>query len=201
MTFELPELPYTFDALEPYIDAKTMEIHYSKHHAAYTTNLNAALEWLMPEHQTIEYVLTHLDEIPEDKRKKVNDNGGGYLNHSLFWKMMTPNGGGHPSGTISTAIDEMFGSFDSFKEKFTQNAMETFGSGRTRLCKDKDDKLVILKTPFQNNPITQGNTPVLGIDLREHAYYLKHQNRKAEYIIDRWNIINREQIEDRYAAK
>ncbi len=200
MIFKLPELPSAYDALEPHIDAETVEIHHSKHHATYIANLNTALDGQAIADQPIEYILTHLDELPADKRMAVKNNGGGYLNHSLFRQMMSPQGGGEPTGDLAKAISTTFDSFDTFKEQFTAKALATFGSGWTWLCKDKEGKLSLKRTSFQNNPIKDGLTPLLGIDVREHAYYLKHQNRRAEYIADRWNVVNRDRVAEQYKA-
>ncbi len=199
MTFKLPDLPYAYDALEPYIDAKTMEIHHSKHHATYTSNLNAALEWLPIAEKSIEYILTHTDELPVDKRMAVINNGGGFHNHNLFWQMMWPGAGWGPTGDLGEAITQTFGNFASFKEQFSAKALATFGSGWTWLCKDADGKLLLKRTSFQNNPIKHGLTPILWIDVREHAYYLKHQNRRADYINDRWNVVNWNRVAEQFS--
>lgn len=189
--FVLPPLPYAFDALEPHIDAKTMEIHHDKHHAAYVNNLNAALKDL-PDAQkkSLEDLLLSLDSLPESIRTAVRNNGGGHYNHSLFWKMMKPNSGGMPQGSLAKAIDTTFGSFDKFKEQFNDAAKKVFGSGWAWLCVDKNGKLIIHPEPNQDAPIMHGFTPVLGLDVWEHAYYLKYQNRRPDYIGAWWNVVN-----------
>jgi len=202
MAFSLPDLPYAFNALEPHIDAKTMEIHHGKHHATYVAKLNAALE-KAPAYQNkpIEEILRALDSIPADVRTAVRNHGGGHLNHSLFWKMLSPKGGGKPSGALASAIDTGFGSFDSFKEQFSNAAANLFGSGWAWLCADAGGKLVITSLPNQDSPVTQGLKPLLGLDVWEHAYYLKYQNRRPEYIAAFWNVISWEQVAANLAAK
>ncbi len=201
MAFELPSLPYAYDALEPYIDARTMEIHYSKHHAGYTNNLNAALE-KHPElsGKSIEDLLRDLGSIPEDIRTAVRNNGGGYYNHLLFWPSMSPNGGGMPSGALADAISSAFGSFDAFKADFEKAAIGRFGSGWGWLNIDRGGKLMISSTPNQDTPLSEGLTPLLGIDVWEHAYYLKYQNRRAEYVSNWWNLVNWAEAAQRYEA-
>jgi superoxide dismutase, Fe-Mn family len=201
MSFTLPPLPYAFDALEPYIDAKTMEIHYTKHQQAYIDNLNKALE-NHPELQDkpLKELLEQLTKIPESIRTDVRNNGGGHLNHSLFWPMMKKNGGGEPKGPVAEAIKVNFGSFLDFKEKFNQAAKKRFGSGWAWLCFDKHRKLIILSTGNQDTPFTDGIVPILGIDVWEHAYYLKYQNRRPEYIEAWWHVVNWEQVEENYAT-
>ncbi|HPE84064.1 MAG: superoxide dismutase [Aequorivita sp.] len=199
MSFELPKLPYAFDALEPNIDARTMEIHHDKHHQGYTNNLNAAIEGTNMEGKSIENILTNLDM----ENKAVRNNGGGFYNHSLFWKVMSPNGGGKPSGDLAKAIDEAFGSFDAFKEKFSNAAKTQFGSGWAWLCVHKGGKVDVCSTPNQDNPLMPkvgcGGTPILGLDVWEHAYYLKYQNKRPDYVGAFWNVINWEEVSANYA--
>ena len=198
MAYTLPELPYEYGDLEPNIDARTMEIHYSKHHNGYVTKLNAALEGTgidMP----IEELVSNLDSVPEDKRNAVRNNGGGHANHSLFWTIMGPNGGGNPSGALASAIDETFGSFDAFKEAFSNAAATRFGSGWAWLSVD-NGKLLVESTANQDSPLMQGRTPVLGLDVWEHAYYLHYQNRRPDYISAFFNVVNWDVVADRLAA-
>ena len=199
MTFELPSLAYAYDALEPSIDAMTMEIHHSKHHNAYVNNLNAALE-KHPElaGKSLEELVTNINSIPEDIRTAVRNNGGGHFNHSLFWTVMSPNGGGEPSGDLATAIGDAFGNFTSFKETFSKAAATRFGSGWAWLG-FKNGKLAVLSMPNQDVPMMEGLTPILGIDVWEHAYYLKYQNRRPEYVSNWWNVVNWEEVASRYA--
>ena len=198
MSFELPKLPYAYDALEPNIDAKTMEIHYTKHHQGYTNNLNAAIEGTDLEGKSIEDILKNLDM----ENKAVRNNGGGFYNHSLFWKVMSPKGGGKPSGAVAKAIDDAFGSFDAFKEKFSNAAKTQFGSGWAWLCVHKGGKLEVSSTPNQDNPLMPNagcdGTPILGLDVWEHAYYLKYQNKRPDYVGAFWNVINWEEVSARY---
>jgi Fe-Mn family superoxide dismutase len=200
MAFELPPLPYAYDALEPHIDSMTMEIHHTKHHNAYVTNLNAALE-KHPElaGQSLEDLVSNLSAIPEDIRTAVRNNGGGHFNHSLFWKFMSPNGGGEPKGELAQAINVAFGDFSAFKSTFAQAAMSRFGSGWAWLGL-KDGKLAVLSMPNQDVPMMEGMTPILGIDVWEHAYYLKYQNRRADYIAAWWNVVNWEEVARRHAS-
>ncbi|MCB9359886.1 MAG: superoxide dismutase [Flavobacteriales bacterium] len=197
MAFELPKLPYAYDALEPHIDARTMEIHHGKHHAGYTNNLNNAIAGTDLEGKSIEDILTNLDM----NNGAVRNNGGGYYNHDLFWKVMSPNGGGNPTGAIATAIDAAFGSFDAFKDEFSKAAATRFGSGWAWLCV-KDGKLVVCSTPNQDNPLMPGvgctGTPVLGLDVWEHAYYLNYQNRRPDYINAFFNVINWDEVNARF---
>ncbi|MDC8000890.1 superoxide dismutase [Aequorivita todarodis] len=199
MSFELPKLPYAFDALEPNIDAKTMEIHHGKHHQGYTNNLNAAIEGTDMEGKSIENILTNLDM----ENKAVRNNGGGFYNHSLFWKVMSPKGGGKPSGDLAKAIDAAFGSFDAFKEKFSTAAKTQFGSGWAWLCVHKGGKVEVCSTPNQDNPLMPnvgcGGTPILGLDVWEHAYYLKYQNKRPDYVGAFWNVINWDEVAANYA--
>ncbi|WP_378186149.1 superoxide dismutase [Aquimarina sp. W85] len=199
MSFELPKLNYAFDALEPNIDARTMEIHHGKHHAGYTSKLNAAIEGTDLEGKTIENILINLDL----SNKAVRNNGGGFYNHSLFWKVMSPNGGGKPSGELAEAIDAAFDSFEAFKDAFSNAAGTQFGSGWAWLCVHKGGKLEVCATPNQDNPLMPevgcGGTPILGIDVWEHAYYLNYQNRRPDYINAFFNVINWEEVAKRYA--
>ncbi|BBM69117.1 superoxide dismutase [Rhodothermus marinus] len=199
MAFTLPPLPYPYDALEPYVDAQTMEIHYTKHHQGYVNNLNKALEGY-PELQnkSIEELLRGINEIPEAIRTAVRNNGGGHANHSLFWTIMKPNGGGEPTGELAEAIKATFGSFEAFKEKFSATAAGHFGSGWAWLVVDENGKLQVYSTPNQDSPYMQGHTPILGLDVWEHAYYLKYQNRRAEYIQNWWNVVNWDQVAQYY---
>ncbi len=199
MAHELPSLPYSLDALEPYIDAKTMEIHHGKHHGAYVANLNKALEG-HPDLQklSVEALLTDLNRVPEAIRAAVRNNGGGHLNHSMFWKLMKKGGGGEPGGDAASAIKSSFGSFTDFKMKFSNAAATRFGSGWAWLYFNRDHKLVVESTPNQDNPISMGGKPILGLDVWEHAYYLKYQNRRTDYIDAWWNVINWAQVEENY---
>jgi Fe-Mn family superoxide dismutase len=200
MSFTLPPLPYSFDALEPYIDAKTMEIHHDKHHNAYVTNLNKALESSADlQKLSIEELLAQLGKVPENIRTAVRNNGGGHLNHSMFWKLMKKGGGGEPSGDLAGAIKGAFGSFADFKTKFVQAATTRFGSGWAWLLV-KDGKLVVESTANQDNPIMDGGKGVLGLDVWEHAYYLKYQNKRPDYIEAWWNVVNWAQAADNFAA-
>ena len=202
MSFALPELPYPHEALEPFIDRMTMEIHHGKHHGAYVTNVNKALE-SAPDlaGKSIEDLLANNCALaPESIRTAVRNNGGGHYNHTMFWKIMAPNAGGAPSGTLAEAINSAFGAFDSFKEKFTAAAMGRFGSGWAWLTVDGSG-LAISSTPNQDNPLMEGRYPVMGIDVWEHAYYLKYQNRRAEYIAAWWNVVNWKEIEHRFHAR
>ncbi|MGA2976860.1 MAG: superoxide dismutase [Spirochaetia bacterium] len=195
MPFTLPDLPYPFNALEPHIDAKTMEIHHGKHHATYVAKLNAALEKApLLQNRPIEDILRSLDTVPADLRTAVRNHGGGHLNHSLFWKMLSPKGGGKPNGTLASVIDKSFGSFDAFKEQFSNAAANLFGSGWAWLCADSAGKLVVTSLPNQDSPVLQGLKPLLGLDVWEHAYYLKYQNRRPEYIAAFWDIVSWEQV-------
>ena len=197
MAFELPALPYTYDALEPHIDARTMEIHHSKHHAGYTNNLNNAIAGTDLEGKSIEDILTGMDM----NNGAVRNNGGGYYNHDLFWKVMSPNGGGNPTGAVASAIDAAFGSYEAFKDEFAKAAATRFGSGWAWLCV-KDGKLEICSTPNQDNPLMPGvpctGTPVLGLDVWEHAYYLNYQNRRPDYINAFFNVINWDEVNARF---
>jgi Fe-Mn family superoxide dismutase len=195
MAFKLPDLPYDNNALEPYIDTATMGIHHDKHHAAYVNNLNAALEGHpeLQEKSAIELLL-NLDALPEDIRGAVRNNGGGHVNHSMFWTLMSPKGGGEPSGSLAEAINESFGSFDEFKAAFAKAGATRFGSGWAWLCVDADGKLVVTSTPNQDNPVSDGLIPILGLDVWEHAYYLNYQNRRPDYINEWWNVVDWDRV-------
>lgn len=199
MAFELPKLPYAYDALEPHIDARTMEIHYSKHHQAYTTNLNAAIEGTDLAGKSIEDILTSLDL----NNKAVRNNGGGFYNHNLFWEVMAPNAGGEPTGELATAINEAFGSFEAFKDAFSKAGATQFGSGWAWLCV-KNGKLEVCSTANQDNPLMPGigceGTPILGLDVWEHAYYLNYQNRRPDYINAFFNVVNWNKVAEKFAA-
>ena len=198
MPYELPELPYAYDALEPYIDARTMEIHHTKHHQAYVNNLNAALDGTAFAGMKLRELCDRLDEVPEDKRTAVQNNGGGHANHTFFWEVMGPNGGGEPDGDLAAAISDAFGSFDSFKDQFSKAAATRFGSGWAWLCKHRRGMLSICSTPNQDNPLMKNTPcdgiPILGLDVWEHAYYLNYQNRRADYIAAFFNVINWEKV-------
>ncbi len=202
MAFQLPDLPYAFDALEPHLDARTMEIHHDKHHAGYTKKLNAAIEGTELEGKSIEEILANVSAHSSG----VRNNGGGYYNHDLFWKVMSPNGGGSPTGEVAEAIDKAFGSYESFKEKFSSAAGTRFGSGWAWLCV-KDGELNVCSTANQDNPLMDieqengcGGTPILGLDVWEHAYYLNYQNRRPDYVNAFFNVINWDEVNRRYAA-
>ncbi|MEM7785569.1 MAG: superoxide dismutase [Planctomycetota bacterium] len=199
MSYSLPELPYAHDALEPHIDAKTMEIHHGKHHNGYVTKVTAALEGTDLGSKSIEELVSNLDAVPEDKRGAVRNNGGGHANHSLFWTVMSPDGGGEPSGELAEAINATFGSFDGFKEKFSAAAGTRFGSGWAWLSVD-NGKLVVESTPNQDSPLMEGRTPILGLDVWEHAYYLNYQNRRPDYVSAFFNVINWNAVGERFAA-
>ena len=190
MAFELPKLPYAVDALEPYIDAQTMTLHHDKHHQTYVTNLNGAID-KHPElaSKSLEELLMDLNSVPEDIRMVVRNHGGGTWNHSMFWEIMGPNAGGTPGGALAQAVDSAFGSFDAFKAEFEKAANGRFGSGWAWLVK-KGNGLAIVSTANQDNPMSEGMAPVMGIDVWEHAYYLKYQNRRAEYVTNWWNVLN-----------
>lgn len=199
MAHELPALPYPANALEPHIDEQTMNIHHDRHHNTYVTNLNAALE-KTPELQSkkVEELISDLNALPESIRTAVRNNGGGHANHSLFWKVIGPNGGGAPTGAVAKAIDSDLGGFDKFKEEFTKAATTRFGSGWAWLVVGKDGKLAVTSTPNQDNPLSEGLTPILGLDVWEHAYYLKYQNKRPDYIAAFWNIVNWDEVNRLY---
>ncbi len=197
--FKLPDLGYAKDALEPHIDAQTMEIHHGKHHGAYVNNLNAALEKHPELHSwSIEELLGKIAQVPEDIRTAVRNNGGGHHNHTLFWDILTPGGAKEPTGKLAEAINTIFGSFDELKTKMTQAGLTRFGSGWSWLVKDKDGKLHVYSTANQDSPLMEGHTPLLGIDVWEHAYYLKYQNRRPDYLAAIWNVINWDKIASRF---
>lgn len=196
MKFQLPELPYAYDALEPHFDKETMEIHHTKHHAGYTNNLNNALEGKGID-KPIEAILKDLDSIPEDIRQAVRNNGGGFYNHAVFWTLLSPNGGGEPKGDLKKAIDDAFGSFDAFKESFSSAAAKRFGSGWAWLIV-KNGKLEIISTANQDSPLSDGNEVLIGLDVWEHAYYLKYQNKRPDYIKAFWNVINWDEVNKRF---
>ena len=198
--YVLPKLPYAYDALEPHIDAQTMQIHHDKHHAAYVANLNKAIA-SQPDlaAQPVEELIRNLNAVPETIRTAVRNNGGGHANHSLFWQMMKKGGGGKPAGELSAAIDKSFGSFAKFQEKFTEAALKQFGSGWAWLNLDGNKSLMVASAPNQDSPLSSGVVPLLGIDVWEHAYYLKYQNRRADYIAAFYNVINWDFVSERYA--
>ena len=200
MAYTLPDLPYGYDALEPYIDVETMHLHHDKHHNTYVTNLNAAIE-KYPElgEQSIEELVTNLNEVPEDIRTAVRNNGGGHANHSFFWKIMAPNAGGEPTGAIKEAIDQAFGSFEKMKEEFKTAATGRFGSGWAWLVLN-NGKLEITSTANQDSPLTDGKTPSIGLDVWEHAYYLKYKNVRPDYIAAFWDVVNWDQANENLAA-
>jgi Fe-Mn family superoxide dismutase len=199
MAYSLPELPFAYDALEPHIDARTMEIHHGKHHNGYVTKVNAAIEGSDLSEKSIEDLVSDLESVPEASRGAVRNNGGGHANHSLFWSVMSPNGGGEPTGELADAINAEFGSFDGFKEKFAAAAGTRFGSGWAWLSVD-NGKLAVESTPNQDNPLMEGRTPILGLDVWEHAYYLNYQNRRPDYVGAFFNVIDWNAVAARYAA-
>ena len=202
MAFELPPLPYASNALEPHIDQQTMEIHHGKHHNAYVTNLNKALEGQADlQSKSLEELITSINSLPSSIQNAVRNNGGGHWNHSFFWQIMSPNGGGAPSGDLATAINSAFGSFDAFKEQFAAAGVGRFGSGWAWLVVAPDGSLSITSTPNQENPAMEGKTAILGLDVWEHAYYLKYQNRRPDYIAAWWNVVNWGEVARRYAAR
>ena len=199
MAYSVPPLPYAYDALEPHIDKQTMEIHHDKHHQAYVDKVNAALAGTPLENAAIEEVLKDLSQVPEDKRGAVRNNGGGHYNHSLFWESMAPNAGGSPAGALAQAIDSAFGSFSDFQAKLKETGINQFGSGWSWLVKD-GSSLAVVGTPNQDNPISAGKTPLLGVDVWEHAYYLKYQNRRPDYLDAWWNTVNWAKVAERFSA-
>jgi len=201
MAFEVPALPYAYDALEPHIDDTTMHLHHDKHHQAYVTNLNAAID-KHPElaSHSPEDLVKNLATLPEDIKAAVRNNGGGHVNHTMFWESMGPNAGGEPTGALAEAITSTFGSFDAFKTQFNDAGVKRFGSGWAWLVKGADGKLAIVSTANQDNPLTDGHTPLLGNDVWEHAYYLKYQNRRPEYLAAWWNTVNWPVVAKRYEA-
>jgi Fe-Mn family superoxide dismutase len=199
MPYEVPPLPYDYAALEPHIDEQTMRLHHDKHHQAYVDKANGALEGTEFDGKPIEEVLRNLSALPADKQPVVRNNGGGHANHTLFWESMSPTGGGEPTGALGDAITSAFGSFDAFKEQFEANGVAQFGSGWTWLVLDGGE-LKLTKTPNQDNPVLEGQTPLLGNDVWEHAYYLKYQNRRPDYLKAWWNVVNWDKVAERYAA-
>ena len=199
MSYELPALPYDYDALEPHIDKETMRLHHDKHHQTYVDKANAALEGTEWANRPLEQVLDNLDLLPEEKRAGVRNNAGGHANHSHFWEVMSPEGGGSPEGVLAEAIEETFDGFDAFKEQLTTAAINRFGSGWAWLIHDGTG-LAVVSTPNQDSPLMTGDTPLLGLDVWEHAYYLKHQNRRPEYVEAWWNVVNWTQVTENYAA-
>ncbi|MFK4997663.1 superoxide dismutase SodA [Bacillus sp. N9] len=200
MAYELPQLPYGYDALEPHIDKETMNIHHTKHHNTYVTNLNAALEGHADlANKSVEELIADLDALPESIRTAVRNNGGGHANHSLFWKLLSPEGGGEPSGSLAEAINSKFGSFDTFKEQFQAAGAGRFGSGWAWLILNNGE-LEITSTPNQDSPLMEGKTPLLGLDVWEHAYYLKYQNRRPEYMGAFWNVVNWDEVQKLYES-
>lgn len=202
MAFTQAPLPYAYDALEPHIDAKTMEIHYSKHHATYIANLNKALEGhsdlaALP----IEKLLQSLNNVPESIRAAVRNNGGGHLNHTLFWQWMSPSGGGAPTGDVLKAIEKAYGNVDHFKQQFVDAGLKRFGSGWAWLVAEKDGTVSITSSPNQDTPVSDGKKPILGVDVWEHAYYLKYQNKRPDYLAAWWNVVNWAKVGELYAAK
>jgi Fe-Mn family superoxide dismutase len=201
MAYELSPLPYPKDALEPHIDAQTMEIHHGKHHAAYVTNVNKAIAGKPDlENQSVEELISNMNAVPEDVRGVVRNNGGGHANHTFFWRIMGPQAGGTPAGKLAEDINATFGGFDAFKEKFEAAGVGRFGSGWAWLIVNKSGKLEIVSTPNQDNPLMEGNKPVLGCDVWEHAYYLKYQNRRADYLKGWWNVVNWTEVNKNYEA-
>ena len=199
MAFSVPDLPYAYDALEPHIDEATMRVHHDKHHQAYVDKANAALEGTEWADRDVEDVLRNLSALPGDKQAAVRNNAGGHYNHTLFWQMMSPDGGGEPGGELGSAIGETFGSFDSFKEEFKNAGIARFRSGWAWLVKDSSG-LAVISTPNQDSPISDGTTPLLGCDVWEHAYYLKYQNKRPEYIDAFWNVVNWDYVAERFAS-
>ncbi|OZI75083.1 superoxide dismutase [Bordetella genomosp. 12] len=200
MAYTLPSLPYAYDALEPHIDAQTMEIHYTRHHQTYINNLNAALQAKDLPFPPIEELVAGIEKLPQDVRAAVRNNGGGHANHSLFWEVMSPKGGGLPQGRLAAAIDADLGGLDSFKEQFTKAALTRFGSGWAWLSVGPDKKLVVQSSANQDSPLMEGNTPILGLDVWEHAYYLKYQNRRPDYIAAFYEVVNWPEVQRRYEA-
>ncbi|WP_151980244.1 superoxide dismutase [Acinetobacter guerrae] len=200
MAYTLPALPYAYDALEPNIDAKTMEIHHTKHHQTYINNINAAIEGTEWEKLPVEELVAKVNEVPANIKNVVINNGGGHANHSLFWTVMSPQGGGNPTGAVAQAIDQELGGFDAFKDAFTKAAISRFGSGWAWLSVTPEKKLVVESSGNQDSPLMNGNTPILGLDVWEHAYYLKYQNRRPEYIAAFYNVVDWNEVNRRYQA-
>ncbi|RKG35734.1 superoxide dismutase [Acinetobacter guerrae] len=200
MAYTLPALPYAYDALEPNIDAKTMEIHHTKHHQTYINNINAAIEGTEWEKLPVEELVAKVNEVPANIKNVVINNGGGHANHSLFWTVMSPQGGGNPTGAVAQAIDQELGGFDAFKDAFTKASISRFGSGWAWLSVTPEKKLVVESSGNQDSPLMNGNTPILGLDVWEHAYYLKYQNRRPEYIAAFYNVVDWNEVNRRYQA-
>ena len=198
MAYSLPTLPYAYDALEPNIDAKTMEIHHSKHHQTYINNINGAIAGTEWEKLSVEDLVAKVNEVPTDLKNMVINNPGGHANHSLFWTVMSPQGGGQPTGAVAKAIDEQLGGFDTFKEAFTKAAISRFGSGWAWLSVTPERNLIVESSANQNSPLMHGHTPILGLDVWEHAYYLKYQNRRPEYINAFYNVVDWDEVNHRY---
>lgn len=199
MAFEVPPLPYDYNALEPYIDTLTMQIHHDRHHGAYVTNLNGAIQGTPVANWSVEDLIRRINEVPENIRTAVRNNGGGHLNHSMFWQIMGPNAGGAPSGELGAAINQAFGSFDQFKAAFKDAGAKRFGSGWAWLVLDKGGNLQVISTANQDNPLLDGLYPVMGNDVWEHAYYLKYQNKRPDYLDAWWNVVNWDAVAKRYA--
>ena len=199
MAYSVPDLPYDYDALEPHIDEATMKVHHDKHHQAYVDKANAALEGTDWADKDVEEILKSLSDLPEDKQKPVRNNGGGHYNHSLFWQMMSPDGGGEPDGDLAAAIEEKFGGFDDFKSEFKDAGVNQFGSGWSWLVHDGSG-LAVVSTANQDSPVSDGKTPLLGCDVWEHAYYLKYQNKRPDYIDAWWNVVNWPEVASRFSA-
>ena len=198
MAYTLPSLPYAYDALEPNIDAKTMEIHHTRHHQTYINNINAAIEGTEWEKLPVEKLVAKVNDVPADIKNTVINNGGGHANHSLFWTVMSPHGGGHPTGAIAKAIDQELGGFEAFKEAFTKAALSRFGSGWAWLSVTHENKVIVESSANQDSPLMYGNTPILGLDVWEHAYYLKYQNRRPEYIAAFYHVVDWNEVNRRY---
>ena len=198
MAFELPPLPYEYNALEPHIDAQTMQIHHDLHHGAYVNNLNAAVKDSPVANWSLEDLITRINEVPENIRTAVRNNGGGHINHSMFWQIMSPHGGGSPSGELASAIDQTFGSFEQFKTTFNDAGAKRFGSGWAWLVLDRSGKLQVISTANQDSPLMEGLYPVMGNDVWEHAYYLKYQNKRPAYLAAWWNVVNWDVVASRY---
>jgi superoxide dismutase, Fe-Mn family len=199
MAFEVPPLPYDYNGLEPYIDTQTMQLHHDKHHAAYVTNLNNAIQGHPFANLPVEEIITRLNEVPENIRTAVRNNAGGHINHTMFWQIMKPNGGGAPTGELASAIDAKFGSFENFKNAFNDAGAKRFGSGWAWLVLDKSGNLLVTSTPNQDSPLIDGYFPIMGNDVWEHAYYLKYQNRRPEYLAAWWNVVNWDEVNRRFA--
>ena len=198
MAFEVPSLPYDYNALEPYIDTQTMQVHHDKHHTAYVTNLNNAVNNTDLASKNVDDILRHINDVPQNIRTAVQNNAGGHSNHSMFWAIMKPNGGGEPTGALANAIQQAFGSFDQFKAAFNDAGVKRFGSGWTWLVLDQNGKLSVMSTANQDSPLMNGLYPVMGNDVWEHAYYLKYQNRRPDYLAAWWNVVNWDEIARRY---